>query len=96
MGNPISPISGSNSSFTAPTAEAAVPLPQAKATPVTPIPAPAEDTVQVSAEARARLLSTQGLSVPEIANNLEVSTKVVVSYLGETQLEAAIAALQVK
>jgi hypothetical protein len=89
MGNPIGPISAFNSTVLTPTTEAA---PQ----PVTPPATPVEDTVELSAEARARLLDTQGQSVPEIASNLEVTSKVVVSYLGETQLDAEIAAASQK
>jgi hypothetical protein len=66
------------------------PLPPA---PAQFIPKQDRDTVELSIEARARLLNAQGQSPNEIATNLNVTPKDVVSYLGITQLEAEIAAL---
>jgi hypothetical protein len=45
-------------------------------------PAPGSDSVSFSEAARAALLSQQGLTVPEIADELGITTNVVMNELG--------------
>ncbi len=96
MGNPIDPISAIAASAPSQTPEPPIAAPRQSVTPPHPTTTPSLDTVDVSLEARARLLNTQGESLSEIANNLNVTPKDVVSYLGKTQLEAQIESIKAK
>lgn len=96
MATAIAPITGVQPHTPTPAPQVAPAPPRPPATPPAPAAAPANDTVQLSVAARARLFNSEGESVNQIATNLEVTSKVVESYLGKTQLEAEIAAIQVK
>jgi hypothetical protein len=51
-------------------------------------PAPSSDRVVLSEAVRATLLSQEGLTVPEIADELGITTNVVMNELGITDIAA--------